>query len=378
MKFKKPTDAGPIPYQGSLGRITPTFSTVAEQAWTHGLRFNRPLLGMFSNATEQMAARRLPSEAGNWNWYDHAFEIAGNKDLSLDYDPEETDRQWMDTWRAQGFKGERRMLSQDEANEKYGIKGFLSFDGPTTEIEAFVLNKRKRQEVLAQWTGDKAYGLDFAGYFAVEMAAGLLDPLNFLGVGLIDDLVKGVGTGLAGTTGAGSQLLRQVPSHKRRFVEGFEIGAASAALVEPIIYHQAQQEKADYTLDDSLLKIGFSGAVGGAFAVIGGAVGDLVRSSASKQAKEKAMDTAANQADNGDIPDVGPIFDGDNTPPKGGGGAGQPPYYEPWLRPEPGPLAGTNQGGVFHPWEVIYIPKRYRPDPRRLDGPADFEMHQRP
>lgn len=164
------------------------------------------------------------------------------------------------------------MLSAEAANERYGIEGELSFDGPTPATTAADLNQLKRDEVRRRDAMARRGGgfLETASMFGVGLGVSALDPLN----------IASAFVPVVGPARVAAMLARAASPLGRAGVRagiGALEGAAGAALVEPIIYAGARAEQADYDAADSLLNLAFGTALGGGLHVAGGAIGDVIR-----------------------------------------------------------------------------------------------------
>jgi hypothetical protein len=160
------------------------------------------------------------------------------------------------------------MLTPKEANERFGIEGELSFDGPTRAAEAQLLNRWKRDELKRQNVLSRATPgiLPGAARFGVGLLVQAVDPLNVASafIPLIGEARFAYLSGRLGVTGA-------------RVARGATEGFVGAAVVEPLVYLQAQSEQADYDAYDSLLNLAFGTALGGGLHAGFGKVSDWIR-----------------------------------------------------------------------------------------------------
>jgi hypothetical protein len=160
------------------------------------------------------------------------------------------------------------MLTPKEANERFGIEGELSFDGPTRAAEAQLLNRWKRDELKRQNILSRATPGILPG--AARLGVGLLvqavDPLNVASafIPVVGEARFAYLSGRLGVTGA-------------RLTRGATEGFVGAAVVEPLVYLQAQSEQADYDAYDSLLNLAFGTALGGGLHAGFGKVSDWIR-----------------------------------------------------------------------------------------------------
>jgi hypothetical protein len=160
------------------------------------------------------------------------------------------------------------MLTPKEANERFGIEGELSFDGPTRAAEAQLLNRWKRDELKRQNILSRATPgiLPGAARLGVGFLVQAVDPLNVASafIPLIGEARFAYLSGRLGVTGA-------------RVARGATEGFVGAAVVEPLVYLQAQSEQADYDAYDSLLNLAFGTALGGGLHAGFGKLSDWIR-----------------------------------------------------------------------------------------------------
>lgn len=164
------------------------------------------------------------------------------------------------------------LLSPEDANKQYGIQGTLSFDKPTRQREAELLNqwaqlRRQREDQLRRATPGF---FPAAARFGAGFLAGALDPINIASA-FIPVVGEARWAATLGVTGA-------------RLARGALEGAVGQAVVEPITYLQSQREQADYTMADSLLNIAFGTVLGGGLHAGFGKVGDLLAPPSSREA----------------------------------------------------------------------------------------------
>lgn len=201
------------------------------------------------------------------------------------------------------------ILSPQDANEKYGIEGRLTFDEDTPEPVAKELHRLKTEEIFRQETIRRST----AGIGA-NLTAGILgsvvDPLN-IAVSFIPVVGEARFATIAGRVGTTAA----------RGIKGAVEGTFGAAAVEPIVYSGAQFEQADYTAYDSLMNLTFGSVMGGGLHIGAGYIGDrwAGRAQASPVAQrfddlpseEQAaiIGTAAKQIEEGRPVDVAPLMD---------------------------------------------------------------------
>lgn len=198
-----------------------------------------------------------------------------------------------------------RILTPDEANERFGIPGRLKFDADVPEPIAQELRALKTQEVERQDVLRRAQA-GLGTTLTAGLVASILDPIN---VGSAFIPVVGpsrfAGLGIAGG----------------RAARGAVEGAVGAAIVEPIVLAGARAEQADYDIVDSLLNLAFGTALGSGLHLAGGAVGDRLRARQQASPFQRAIDdlsradqealgrTAVSQLVEGRPIDVGPVLD---------------------------------------------------------------------
>jgi hypothetical protein len=147
-----------------------------------------------------------------------------------------------------------KMLSAEEANERFGIPDELKFDKPTREREAELLNKWKtetiqRQDVLRRSSQSLAAKTTRVG---ASFLANALDPIN-----VATAFVPVIGQARFG------YLAARLGKVGATAVKGAAEGAVGATLVEPLHYFESKQEQEDYTGLDSLTNIIFGTVLGG-------------------------------------------------------------------------------------------------------------------
>lgn len=164
------------------------------------------------------------------------------------------------------------LLTPEEADERYGIKGHLGFEEPTPERVAKDLYDLKREELRRRNIFRRAEGGvgQTAAQFGVGLGVSALDPLNVASAFLP---VVGQARYAAWLARAGEGAGARAAVRLRA---GAIEGAAGAALVEPIVYIGARQEQADYTALDSLLNLAFGTVLGGGLHAGLGAIGDAI------------------------------------------------------------------------------------------------------
>lgn len=160
-----------------------------------------------------------------------------------------------------GYNPNPPTLSPEEANERYGVQGRLSFTEPVTEAVArdlheFHRNSAIREDVIAR--RGSGIGTGLIARFGVGLVASALDPLNiasafvpFAGEARVAAMFGSAATGALGRFGV-------------RAVEGAGQGFLGAAALEPLNMWLAAQDRDDYTMGDALVNLAFGTALGGA------------------------------------------------------------------------------------------------------------------
>ena len=164
-----------------------------------------------------------------------------------------------------------KILTKEEAQEKYGIKGRLTFENDIMDSYANTLRELKVMEIKAQSTAGRSRGLRYGRFMLNEMSMTLMDPANL--VFLIFPPITIFGLAGKGAVAGMSQMAR----NSARFRYSFVQGSATAAALEPLIYTQAQKEQADYNLWMSTINIAFSGMFAGSVHSFGGRGLDMYR-----------------------------------------------------------------------------------------------------
>jgi hypothetical protein len=187
-------------------------------------------------------------------------------------------------------------LSPDEANQQYGIPGHLTWDKPISSLVASIQHKRKLDEVKYSNIVGRAQGfVDNGMALGIEMGASLLDP-----VGLAIGFIPIIGEARY------AKLAESGFKTASRMLRGAEAGFVGSLGVEPFIYADKVQSKADYDMYDSLANVAFGTVAGGGLFVVGGKIADGVRG-LRKESHVKAFDLSVKQLASGKNVEVGPI-----------------------------------------------------------------------
>lgn len=198
-----------------------------------------------------------------------------------------------------------RILTPDEANERFGIPGRLKFDADVPEPIAQELRDLKTREIERQDVLRRAQA-GLGTTLTAGLVASILDPIN-VGSAFIPVVgpARFAGLGVAGA----------------RAARGAIEGGVGAAIVEPIVLAGARAEQADYDIADSLLNLAFGTALGSGLHLAGGALGDRLRARQQASPFQRAIDdlpreqqealgrTAVSQLVEGRPIDVGPVLD---------------------------------------------------------------------
>lgn len=170
-------------------------------------------------------------------------------------------------------------LDNDTAREmvrQSGVKLDVPEDGYTSEALGILI--KRRQDAAARESVDARTPWGFGSLFrgSAQLLTGLVDPLN-----IASAFIPVVGEARAARwlTQAGEGAAARFGA---RAVVGVAEGSAGAAIMEPAVYglHAGLQD--DYSMVDSLINIGFGGALGG---VLHGGAG-LVKDALSPPARK--------------------------------------------------------------------------------------------
>lgn len=144
---------------------------------------------------------------------------------------------------------ESSLLTPEIANQKYGIKGTLSWDKPVRDETAklqnqFATDRIKRDDILRR---SQSGILPSTARMAATLGASMLDPIN-----IAASFVPVVGEARFAALGAiGSRLAR-----------GAVEGAVGQALIEPINWANADSEQRDYDMGQVLQDVAFGAGLG--------------------------------------------------------------------------------------------------------------------
>lgn len=163
------------------------------------------------------------------------------------------------------------ILSAQDATDRYGIDGHLSFDADTPEPVAAELRQLKqeelyRQSIMARGPTGLARSVAELG---TSFVVGAIDPINIASAFVP---VIGPARYALALEQAGGALAR---TGIRLGLGGVE-GLAGAAMVEPLVYGVARSEQADYHAVDSMLNLAFGTALGGGLHAGLGGAGDAL------------------------------------------------------------------------------------------------------
>lgn len=239
----------------------------------------------------------------------------------------------------EGFPdSEIRILTAEEANERFSVDGRLRFEDGVSNLEAWIMSERKIEEIRFNHVLERANGLQFWKGMGVEMGMALVDPVN-LAIGVVAAPI-GAATllGKMGVT-AGSTGIRAALA--TRTVYGGLGGFYSGVLTEPMIYAANRQEQADYGMVNSLFNIGFATVGGAGLANAFGALGSGVARSyryVSRRKNNAAILSAVNQLDNGMDVEVNPILHAGDQP--------EAPVASPVVQAAEMPVTAEGQAAV--------------------------------
>jgi len=154
-------------------------------------------------------------------------------------------------------------LSPQEANDKYGLNGMLTFDNEVTDREAQILYERKLREMKYQLTASQASAWGQAHMFTHGLGSALWDPVN---IGITFIPFVGTGASFLNAMHKGYMGFRTLNTLNRvRLAQGFVHASAWTTAFEIPAAYAKHQEQADYTLMDSFYNIAAGGVVGAGF-----------------------------------------------------------------------------------------------------------------
>lgn len=159
---------------------------------------------------------------------------------------------------AEWFSDEPKISAQ-EANEKYGLNGRITFDRDLTDTEAQIIYERKLREMRFQMVANQVDGAwNHTRMFGSGLISALNDPVN-IGVSFIPFVGQGAVflNAIHKASVVGKSLSRV------RFALGFKTAAAWTAAFEVPAAAAKHLEKADYTFFDSAANILAGGTLGG-------------------------------------------------------------------------------------------------------------------
>jgi len=160
-------------------------------------------------------------------------------------------------------------LDEKTLNETYGLDGQLKFEAPMRESAARIMHELKLRELRNQDAMGRARGIpQHAAGFAGGVVSSAADPFglaaNFIPIAGWTRYGK-IAQGLIATTAA-----RRLGAAA---VVGTTESVVGSALLEPLVYSQAQFEQANYTLADSATNIAFGTIFGTSLHVAGAGIG---------------------------------------------------------------------------------------------------------
>jgi len=295
------------PFTGETSPISLNFTDEAPSRWFQSFGFD----GVRADRAEVRGAAWDKADSGlksilNLSELDRAEELTKYSDEEL----RSLYRKRHSSARGGGSTGDRRRptleefgiadrpvyLSPDEANQQYGIPGHLTWDKPISSLVASIQHKRKLDEVRYSNIVGRAQGfVDNGMALGIEMGASLLDP-----VGLAIGFIPLVGQARY------AKLAESGFKTASRMARGAEAGFVGTLGVEPFIYADKVQSKADYDMYDSLANVAFGTVAGAGLFAVGGKIADGVRS-LRKESHVKAFDLSIKQLAAGKNVEVGPV-----------------------------------------------------------------------
>ena len=193
-----------------------------------------------------------------------------------------------------------KIITAQEANEKYGLDGRVPFDRDITVAEAQILHERKLKEMQFQQNYALAEGFLMKSYGIAKLggSAMLGDPVNLALLFNWEPLFTKLGflgRGVKTAAQINKALQAARITKKARFSRGFKQALVFTGATEVPIALQKYNEKADYTVVDSLINVTFGSAVGGGLHVVGGKTADWL-TGVSQKRHAAALDLAFKQA----------------------------------------------------------------------------------
>ncbi|WP_298161143.1 transglycosylase SLT domain-containing protein [Brevundimonas sp.] len=202
----------------------------------------------------------------------NVFAYGGPNGSLTDLVVREGMRRWDDASEALGLSERSPMLTPEQATERFGIEGRLTFDRPVSEREAAWRQSAKRDElgrmdILSRNTGaNRITPLEALG---TQLLGGMVDPVT-----VPFNLIPGIGQeALLTRLGIASAASRGVATAR-----GLAVGAVEGAVIggaqEGLAYYLAgQREGRDYDLNDLMVGVGtnalFGASVRGGLDAIG-------------------------------------------------------------------------------------------------------------
>ena len=191
------------------------------------------------------------------------------------------------------------MLTPQEANDKYGLDGALTFDRNISVAEAQIMHERKMTEMKFQFLHNQA-----SGFFQKARGIGSLgisamsDPANLALLFAPEPFVSK------------ATLLARIAKHGHtmsRLISGAKSGGFYTGLAEIPVYLQKQNEKADYEFHHALMNVALGTALGGGLHVVGGKTADWL-TGVSPERHKAAIDLAHAQLKSDKDVDVTALF----------------------------------------------------------------------
>ena len=223
-------------------------------------------------------------------------------------------------------------LTPDEANQKYGIPGALTFKDAVPETMASDLYQAKHSDILRQDNLSRSTVGGVASTLA-GFAGGIADPTN-----LAASFIPGVGEANAARM-LGTGIAENVAGRLAvRAIAGASQGAVGQAALEPLNYALDQHEQQDWTMGQALRDMAFGTVLGGGLHTTFSTISDLRGKplpewtspasrateaqveAATPQARQDAVQAGVAQVMEDRPVDVAPVFDAneaanDLTPP---------------------------------------------------------------
>lgn len=202
--------------------------------------------------------------------------------------------------------GQKLSKTEWQKSEFYRDGLEVGDDGITDEAAAVLAERhdyRTRRDIIM------SRAREGIGATAISLGGGFIgsafDPLA-VGAMFVPGYAIGRMAGQAANAGRIAKAAKRAQAASRmrqmkmgatsaRLAEGAAIGAAEAAIFEPLVYGAAKHEQDDtYGAMDSFMNIAFGGLLGGGLHAVSGKIGDMAKR-VSPQTRHKAMEVAVGE-----------------------------------------------------------------------------------